>query len=103
MWEISNSPTRSRTAACSSRIPEYCTGISQPPNGTIFAPHSRCAAYKGVRLRVSALCMARYVNGGVGGCQFRNKRRNGPAGGHEEKLVFGKRTRIAPSVVFAIT
>src|ERR1039457_5047712 len=75
MCEMSKSPTRSRTAVCSARMPEYCTGISQPPNGTIFPPASRCEAYNGVRLRFSALCMARYVNGEVHRSQFRNSGR----------------------------
>ena len=48
MWEMSNKPTCCRTARCSARIPAYCTGISQPPNGTIFAPSATCAACKGV-------------------------------------------------------
>ena len=41
MWLTSNKPTRSRTVRCSSSTPEYCTGISQPPKSTIFAPMRR--------------------------------------------------------------
>ena len=41
MWLTSNSPARVRTAMCSSAMPEYSTGMSQPPNGTIFAPEAR--------------------------------------------------------------
>ena len=29
-------------------MPEYCTGMSQPPNGTIFAPSRRCSSKSGV-------------------------------------------------------
>ena len=36
MWLTSNSPARVRTAMCSSTMPEYSTGMSQPPNGTIL-------------------------------------------------------------------
>ena len=35
----------------SSRPAGYCTGISQPAKGTIFAPSSRCRSYRAVRLR----------------------------------------------------
>ena len=38
MCDRSNSPARSRTARCSSRMPAYWTGISQPPNSMSFAP-----------------------------------------------------------------
>ena len=37
MWLTSNSPARVRTAMCSSPMPEYSTGMSQPPNSTIRA------------------------------------------------------------------
>ena len=33
MWLTSNRPARSRTAMCSAVMPEYSTGMSQPPNG----------------------------------------------------------------------
>src|SRR5260370_743767 len=61
MCETSKMPTRSRTAACSSSTPLYCTGISQPANSTIRAPAARCASYSGVRSsmrgrRYSAFC-----------------------------------------------
>ena len=48
MWETSKRPAAVRTAMCSLMSPAYSTGMSQPPNGTIFAPLSRCAAFKGV-------------------------------------------------------
>ena len=38
---MSKSPTAHRTVRCSSMMPVYCTGISHPPNGTIFAPALR--------------------------------------------------------------
>src|SRR5580765_6337363 len=48
MWLTSNKPARVRTAMCSSTIPEYSTGISQPPNSTIRAPSARWRALSGV-------------------------------------------------------
>ena len=51
MWETSNRPAAVRTAWCSSTMPAYCTGISQPPNSTIRAPAARCTSYRLVRLR----------------------------------------------------
>ena len=41
MWDTSKSPAAVRTAMCSAMTPEYSTGISHPPKGTIFAPLSR--------------------------------------------------------------
>ena len=38
MWLTSNRPTALRTAWCSSMMPEYWTGMSQPPKSTILAP-----------------------------------------------------------------
>src|SRR6187402_391342 len=35
---------------CSSVMPEYSTGMSQPPNSTIRAPSARCLAFRGVFL-----------------------------------------------------
>ena len=56
MWLMSNSPTRSRTALCSSVIVEYCTGISQPPNSTIRPLWAWCQSYSDVlRSGVSAM------------------------------------------------
>src|SRR5688572_2216293 len=50
MWLTSNSPARVRTAMCSSVMPEYSTGMSQPANSTIRAPIARCLAFRGVFL-----------------------------------------------------
>jgi hypothetical protein len=44
MCEMSKTPTLFRTAWCSSVMLVYCTGISQPPKGTIFAPARRCSS-----------------------------------------------------------
>ena len=41
MCDRSNRPARSRTARCSSRMPVYWTGISQPPNSISRAPSAR--------------------------------------------------------------
>ena len=38
MCETSKTPQSSRTALCSGITPSYCTGISQPANGTMRAP-----------------------------------------------------------------
>src|SRR5215211_3776844 len=54
MCETSNRPAPVRTATCSWRMPSYCTGISQPANGTSFAPAAAWRSYSGVRRRVSA-------------------------------------------------
>ena len=48
MWLTSNTPTAERTALCSSMMPEYWTGMSQPPKSTIFAPSARWTEFKGV-------------------------------------------------------
>src|SRR3990172_7781923 len=45
--ETSNRPALLLTARCSSRIPAYWTGISQPPNGTILAPSCRWTSNRG--------------------------------------------------------
>src|SRR4029078_211652 len=58
-WLTPNTPPRSRTARCSSRTPEYSTGMSQPPKSTIFAPMLRCTALKGGFKRAIPLCFAR--------------------------------------------
>src|SRR4051794_31881370 len=49
MCETSNTPARSRTAMCSSRMPPYWTGMSQPANGTSFAPSAAWRPCSGVR------------------------------------------------------
>ena len=40
MCETSKTPASVRTARCSWITPSYCTGISQPANGTIRAPRA---------------------------------------------------------------
>src|SRR5688572_1645276 len=50
MCETSNSPAAVRTAMCSAVMPEYSTGMSQPPNGTMRAPRDICDAWSGVFL-----------------------------------------------------
>src|SRR5438876_2420067 len=52
MWLTSKRPARVRTAVCSATTPppEYSTGMSQPPNGTIFAPEARWRVLSGVFL-----------------------------------------------------
>ena len=52
--ETSNMPALFRTATCSWRMPSYCTGISQPANGTSLAPARSWRSNSGVRRRVSA-------------------------------------------------
>src|SRR4051812_41232654 len=54
MWLTSNTPTALRTALCSSMMPEYCTGISQPPKSTILAPNARWTEFKGVVRRAGS-------------------------------------------------
>src|SRR6266540_5783975 len=54
MCETSNTPAPVRTATCSWRMPSYCTGISQPANGTRRAPARSWRSNSGVRRRVSA-------------------------------------------------
>ncbi len=48
MWLTSNSPAALRVARCSSMTDVYHTGMSQPANGTILAPISRCVALSAV-------------------------------------------------------
>src|SRR5271166_2946439 len=65
MCEMSNIPTRSRTARCSSSMLEYMTGMFQPPNPTIRALSLRCSATSGDCLRAgfvdSLTILPRYV------------------------------------------
>ena len=42
MCETSKTPESVRTALCSAITPSYCTGISQPANGTSRAPAATC-------------------------------------------------------------
>ena len=62
MWLTSKSPTASRTALCSSMMPEYCTGMSQPPKSTIFAPSLRCVAFRGVAFTERLILATRTMN-----------------------------------------
>ena len=48
MWLTSKRPTALRTALCSSMMPEYWTGMSQPPKSTILAPRARWTEFSGV-------------------------------------------------------
>src|SRR4051794_23777422 len=41
-------------------MPSYCTGISQPANGTSFAPAALWRSWRGVRCRVAATAAGRY-------------------------------------------
>src|SRR6267143_5887318 len=49
MWLTSKRPTDLRTVRCSSTMPEYWRGISQPTNSMKRAPADRCQSYNGVR------------------------------------------------------
>ena len=49
MCDRSNRPARSRTLRCSSMMPLYWTGISQPPNSMSRAPAARCVSQSAVR------------------------------------------------------
>ena len=46
---------------CSSTMPEYSTGMSQPPNGTIFAPEARWRALSGVFLRGASVACSMWA------------------------------------------
>ena len=61
-------PRGSRTARCSSRMPAYWTGISQPANGTSRAPAATWRSYRGVRFSVSvpAAIACRTLSAGPG-------------------------------------
>ena len=48
MCDRSNSPAADRTARCSSRMPAYWIGISQPANSTIFAPSASWRSSSGL-------------------------------------------------------
>ena len=61
MCETSKAPQSSRTAMCSGMTPSYCTGISQPANGTMRAPSSTWCSYSGVRRRPAWVGTARML------------------------------------------
>ena len=48
MCDRSNRPAAVRTARCSSRIPEYWIGISQPANSTTLAPSASWRSSSGL-------------------------------------------------------
>src|SRR6266508_1125471 len=54
-WERSNTPTASRTARCSARVPWYTIGMSQPANAPILASRPRWTASSGERCRSAAV------------------------------------------------
>src|SRR5580692_5783851 len=51
MWLTSKSPTPVRTAMCSAVMPEYSTGMSQPPKSTILALRCRWMPWRAVLRR----------------------------------------------------
>src|SRR6188474_1250201 len=55
MWLTSKSPAAVRTAVCSLAMPEYSTGMDQPPNGISLAPILLWMSNKAVRLSVTWL------------------------------------------------
>src|SRR5438093_4576883 len=61
MWERSKSPARLRTARCSSRIVEYCSGMSKPANSTMRAPAAMCLPYSGVRAAIGPASLVRTI------------------------------------------
>src|SRR5450755_2218872 len=60
MCDTSNRPARSRTAWCSTEMPLYWMGISQPANGTSRAPRAACFSCKDVRFNNSSLTPPAY-------------------------------------------
>jgi len=44
MWLTSKRPTAAAYRPSAPRLPVYCTGISQPPKGTMRAPALTCAS-----------------------------------------------------------
>src|SRR5829696_7137609 len=108
MWLTSTLPARSRTAMCSSRMPAYCTGISQPANGTSFAPAATWRSCSGVRLSVCVPAAMRRAgpyhraatrnSGASGPCSWPSNRGQAvDAGGVVLRLVLGERARPAGS------
>ena len=58
-WLTSKATAEVRQARCSATVPDgYANGISQPPNGTILAPSSRCDAYSGETRNGAAVAVA---------------------------------------------
>src|SRR5580693_310994 len=54
IWLTSKRPTPVRTAMCSAVMPEYSTGMSQPPKSTILAPSCRWTLLRAVLRRAEA-------------------------------------------------
>src|SRR5262245_25088300 len=61
----SNSPTASRTAACSASVPRYSIGIDQPANGPMCASRARCIASRGLWRRSCSVTIPTGVRGRV--------------------------------------
>src|SRR4029450_12748245 len=55
MWLTSKAPAAVRTAVCSLAVPEYSTGMDQPPNGISLAPILLWMSNKAVRLSATLL------------------------------------------------
>ena len=72
MWLTSKQPTALRTVRCSSTMPAYWTGMSQPPNGIIRAPRRTWAAWSGVRFRGASGWVIGRDPLGLGGCAKRS-------------------------------
>src|SRR5215207_7462339 len=64
--ERSNTPTDSRTALCSDRVPLYSIGMSQPAKAPILAPRRRWTASSGERCRSSLTAGSPAAAGGSG-------------------------------------
>ncbi len=58
MWLTSKMPAAVRTAACSSMMVVYCTGMSQPPKSTMRAPWLACQSCNTVRIPIQDPLMA---------------------------------------------
>src|SRR5262245_13390120 len=80
MCDRSNSPARSRTARCSSRMPPYWTGIIQPPNSISFAPRASWRSRSGVWWTAVSTVSATSGSAGGPGDRARAARRLVPPG-----------------------
>src|SRR5688500_815207 len=113
MCDRSNSPAADRTARCSSMIPLYCTGISQPPNSMIRAPRAVWRSLSGVTWTLaSAVSVTSGALAGGGGSagrigairkvpgSLRPGRIQRPRGASDERPLGLERQRV-PGVVEA--